>query len=289
MARNFSSGSNVQISPQDAFKCKDGGATIAFWLRTTQSNSNTGIASNWNGSSRGGLGILLNNVAGQVAFVANGGLSPGGNISTSGAAVNDGNWHHIAITFDRTGASNNCRLYKDGVFSNQGTLDANWVQGGQTMIIGAAADGFWARYNGDLAEWGHWDGKLTDLQIAALASGAPCGYVNPAKLELYLPFFESILDFGRNRFSVSNSSSVSTKAHPRVRNRLFSAMGASLTDAKPPLRELAGVKLSYRINGTKDGRRSHGKMNFGMFGSGRVTTSNYVYPSGFSPKVIVVM
>lgn len=289
MARNFSGGSNVQVGPADAFNVKDDGATVAFWLRTTQTNSNTGVMSNWNGSSRGGFGILTNNVAGQVAFVANGGLAPGGNISTTGAAVTDGNWHHIAITFDRTGASNNCRLYKDGVFSNQGTLDANWVQGGQTYIIGAAADGFWTRYNGDLAEWGHWNGKLTDLQIAALASGAPCGYINPAQLELYIPFFESILDFGRNRFGVSNSSSVTTKAHPRVRNGLFSSLGGFLADARPPLVDLAGANLSIKLNGTKQGRRSHGKRNFGMPGSGKLTTSNYVYPSGFTPRVIIVM
>lgn len=192
MARNFTGGNNVQIAPDGVFNVGPEGATLAFWLRTTQTNSNTGIMSNWNGSSRGGYGILINNVANQVAFVANGGLSPGGNISTSGTggAMNDGNWHHFAVTFDRTGAANNCRLFKDGVFSNQGTLDANWVQGGQTYIIGSAADGFWARYNGDLAEYGLWSGKLTDGQIAALGSGAPCSYIRPDILELYLPFLD---------------------------------------------------------------------------------------------------
>lgn len=181
----------MQIAPSEAFNCFAEGITVAFWLRTTQTSGNTGIASNWAGNSRGGFGVLLNNTAGQVQLVVNGGLSPGGSISTTGSpSMNDGNWHHFAATFDRTGNTNNCRVFKDGVYNNQGTINANWVQGGQTMIIGSAADGFWARYVGDLAEWGQWSTKLTDDQIAALAAGTPCGYVRPKKLELYLPFLD---------------------------------------------------------------------------------------------------
>lgn len=291
MARSFAGGNNVQIAPSEAFNCKGDGMTLAFWIRTTQTNSNTGVMSNWNGSSRAGYGILINNVAGQVAFVANGGLAPGGNISTSGAAMNDGNWHHIAITFDRTGAANNCRLYKDGAFSNQGTLDANWVQGGQTYIIGSAADGFWVRFNGDLAEWAVWDGKLSDSEIAALGAGAPAGYIRPKKIQLYIPFLETLLDFGRNRFGVTNSGgSVNTKAHPRVRSRLFRSTAGSYVDARPPVIDLAGSGVSIKMFGTRAGRPSHGQVNFGMPKSGRYTQSNYVPPlPTWKPKIIIAM
>lgn len=191
MARSFTGGSNVQIAPSEFFNCKSEGITIAFWMRSTQTSTNTGIASNWNGSSRGGFGVLQNSTAGQVQLAVNGGLAPGGNVSTTGSpSMNDGNWHHFAATFDRAGGTNNCRVFKDGAYNNQGNVDANWVQGGQTMIIGSAADGFWARYVGDLAEWGHWSKKLTDAEIAALAAGTPCSYISPQSLELYLPFLD---------------------------------------------------------------------------------------------------
>lgn len=190
MGRSFTGGQNVAIAPSEYFNCKGDGMTLAYWIRTTQVNSNTGVLSNWNGSSRGGFGSLLNNVAGQLTLTVNGGVAPGGNINTVGAAINDGNWHHFAATFDRTGAANNCRLFKDGVYNTQGTIGANWVQGGQTMVVGSASDSFWARYVGDLAEVGVWTCKLTDEQIAALAAGAPCSYARPDLLELYLPFLD---------------------------------------------------------------------------------------------------
>lgn len=296
MARSFTGGNNVQIAPNDAFNCKGDGMTLAFWLRTTQANGNTGILSNWNGSSRGGFGVLLNNSAGQVAFAVNGGVAPGGNVNTAGAAVNDGNWHHFAVTFDRTGATNNCRVFKDGAFSAQGTIGASWAQGGQTLIIGSAADGFWARYSGDLAEFGLWTGKLTDEQIAAMAAGAPASYMRPDALEAYLPFLTAPggapLDFGRNRFSVTNSGgTVATTAHPRVRTGLFSPFGHLYTEARPPLFEvIKAADLTYRLAGTRAGRASRGEMNLGMFASGRYTQSNYVPPPpDWQKKIIIVM
>lgn len=99
------------------------------------------------------------------------------------------------------------------------------------------------------------------------------------------------LDFSRNRFSVTNSGSTSTKAHPRVRMGLFSSMGASYVDAIPPVIDLAGAgTLSIRVFGTRSARPSHGQDNFGMFGSGRYTQSNYVPPAPtWKQKIIIVM
>lgn len=98
------------------------------------------------------------------------------------------------------------------------------------------------------------------------------------------------LDFGRNRFTVTNSGSTSTKAHPRVRMGLFSSMGHFYVNTKPPVLDLMGnITLTYRVKGTRPGRPSHGDMNFGMFGSGRYTQSDYVYVSTFKPRVIIVM
>lgn len=178
----------IQFQPNDAFNTKADGATWAIWLRTTQTSGNTGIVSYWAGNSRGGPAILLNNTAGNVGMFFGGGLD--GGVNCLGGGMNDGNWHHFAATFDRTGASNNIKVYKDGVYSNQGTSTANWGQGGQTMNIGAVADGFWARYVGDLAEFAIWDRKLSADEILALALGSPAGYISPQDLELYVPMLD---------------------------------------------------------------------------------------------------
>lgn len=99
------------------------------------------------------------------------------------------------------------------------------------------------------------------------------------------------LDFSKNRFSVTNSSSTSTKAHPRMRMGLFSTFGHSYVNAIPPLVELARqATLSFKVVGTRAGRRSHGDINFGMFGSGRLYTSTYVPPPpDWSPYIIVIL
>lgn len=99
------------------------------------------------------------------------------------------------------------------------------------------------------------------------------------------------LDFGKNRFSVTNNSSTSTKAHPRVRMGLFSSFGASYIDAIPPVIDLAkAATLSIKVIGTRAGRTSHGQINFGMFSSGRYTQSDYVPPPpDWMKKIIIVM
>lgn len=97
------------------------------------------------------------------------------------------------------------------------------------------------------------------------------------------------LDFGRNRFAVTNNSSTSTKAHPRVHMGLYSPFGFSLTDARPPVFEvMQAANLTFRVVGTRAGRASRGKMNLGMFGSGRLYTSDYEYPSTWTPKILVI-
>lgn len=99
-------------------------------------------------------------------------------------------------------------------------------------------------------------------------------------------------DLGRNRLAASSDNSAKTKAHPIVRMGLFRSWGGSYVDARPALRELAGVAtLSIRLNGTrlKTTGGAPVMMSFGMPWSGRLTVSNFVYPSGFTPRVIIVM
>lgn len=187
MARSFNN-TLIQFSPSDAFLTHGDGSTIAFWLRTTQTTSNTGLVSWWNGSSRGGEGVLINNVAGKMSMAFSGGID--GNILTTSAGWNDGNWHHFACSFDRTTTAGGVKLYKDGVADGTGARALSFGQGGQTLNIGAVADGFWGRYVGDMADFGMWDVKLDPLQIAALARGAPCSYIRPERLQVYVPMVD---------------------------------------------------------------------------------------------------
>lgn len=100
------------------------------------------------------------------------------------------------------------------------------------------------------------------------------------------------LDYSQNRLPVVTNTSTKINAHPPILMGLFRVWGGSYVNARPLLREMQGAAtLSIRFNGTRlsSVRASPGKISFGMPWSGRLTVSNYVYPSGFTPRVIIVM
>ncbi|WP_313804162.1 LamG-like jellyroll fold domain-containing protein [Flavobacterium sp.] len=96
--------------------------TFEAWIKTT-SNSNTGtggiqhvIADMGSSTGTGGrftLNLLFNNALR---------LEVNGNGISGTTPLNDGNWHHVAATYDPTLATNKVKLYVDGNLDGQGNL-----------------------------------------------------------------------------------------------------------------------------------------------------------------------
>ena len=140
----------------------NGNFTWEFWINTTDASSRNVLFGCWadNGMSGGSY---------TVGFTANGKInvqnreSSGGNegpFVVSATAINDGAWHHIAITqVDDGGSTKYFRIFVDGVLDAYDT-ETSWTQGtsGQEITIGGLsiiASSYEAarRYTGLISNW----------------------------------------------------------------------------------------------------------------------------------------
>ncbi len=119
-----------------------GDFTFEWFMKTTQ----TTRGFMW-GNTTGGVqnfGIEINQVANNTICVA-AGNSFTTIINKTSAGINDGNWHHIAIT--RSGSD--VRLYIDGVHVGNATNSATWGDTGGKVVGSTFGGNF---YNGRMDE-----------------------------------------------------------------------------------------------------------------------------------------
>ena len=93
------------------------------------------------------------------------------NVTTTGVTLNDGNWHHILVTYDGT----NVKIYVDGSLNNSST-NGTGATGTSTQIttIGASEQGTSRYYEGKIDEVSIWDSALSSSAITEIYnSGAP--------------------------------------------------------------------------------------------------------------------
>lgn len=96
-------------------------------------------------------------------------------------AINDGNWHHVAGTWD----GSTSKLYVDGVFVASKALTAH-TGNGVDLMLGAATQGACRNYTGLLDEVSVWSVPRTAEEIAA-DFAAPI-HPDAAGLEAYFDF-----------------------------------------------------------------------------------------------------
>ncbi|MFZ5424170.1 MAG: LamG domain-containing protein, partial [Patescibacteria group bacterium] len=109
----------VDVSDSTSLHLQYGGEiTLAAWIKTSDSSGNIIDKSAGNGTNRYGLG--LNSGLLRAAFVATD-YSGDNNITAYGStSVNDGNWHHVAITYEY--ATQAVKFYVDGNYEIEDTV-----------------------------------------------------------------------------------------------------------------------------------------------------------------------
>jgi hypothetical protein len=156
-------------------------STLAVWVKTTQTGSNThSQAPAITGVDQAGTTSDINwgtlNASGQIGIYVG---DSGGVYSTT--PVNDGQWHHVAIT--RDAFTGQVQLYIDGVLNGSAALDVG-TKAAQFYLIGALTDRNNAGYvtganyfNGQLDEVRIYNRVLTATEISALGQppSAPMG------------------------------------------------------------------------------------------------------------------
>ena len=160
-AMSFTGGQAVSLGNPPSLKIT-GNQTIEMWVKPT--NYASGRQNPYN-KAYAGEGTITQETNGYLNYYygidGNNGLNYQG--FTSGGAVNNGQWNHIAIVRDFT--NNQLRWYINGVLSSTGTPAYSYaVAGGNDVTIGT---GYAGGYDGLIDEVRVWNVARTTSQIQA--------------------------------------------------------------------------------------------------------------------------
>ncbi|NBO35899.1 MAG: hypothetical protein EBU89_08375, partial [Actinobacteria bacterium] len=107
--------------------------------------------------------------AGKLSFWLNGVSNISGGWLYSAATVTDGNWHHVAGTYD--GAT--LKIYVDGTLSNSRAVTSTIQTGTTPIYIGSRGGG--SRFQGSMYELRYWNVARSAAEIAASMNSALTG------------------------------------------------------------------------------------------------------------------
>ncbi len=165
--------------------------TICFWVRVSAfpgTGSESAILMDRRDTGGGGSGtiIAINDgqyaTAGTVFFQAN---PSGANPFSSFGTVNDGKWHHIAVTYGQN-VNDYVSIYIDGTYdSQQANSLAWWWPSGMSLLLGKSRDTYWKKLDGGLDDVRFYNRILSEAEIGTVKTG---GEPDGAALVLRLNF-----------------------------------------------------------------------------------------------------
>src|SRR5690606_35587806 len=152
----------------------NGSRTIEAWVKTNSGNNEQVIAAWGSEAFNGGRFTfrLANSGENDVIRVEIKGGGFNGTIN-----VNDGNWHHVAVTYNNSLTTNKYKLYVDGVLDTENNITQPLNTAAATdMIIGkrisASLGGY---FDGSIDEVRVWNVARTQEEIAANMDAEFCG------------------------------------------------------------------------------------------------------------------
>ncbi len=189
----FASSENDQISVPGHADFNSSTGTIMFWVRTTGTDTSTGVEFGAMLYDRrtdvGGRNgdVIVQTDAGNI-FVQAVGAGTGANSFSSTRTINDGLWHHIAYVYDQS-SSGSITLYIDGVqdATQANTTSWSWPPA-QPIELGRSHDGYWRVFNGSMDDVRVYNTMLTAQQIADVFIGDSASLVAPNAMVLRLNF-----------------------------------------------------------------------------------------------------
>lgn len=159
--------------------------TVEAWIRTTKitdpnSGGSQSVIVDWGAMGTGTrftFNVLWNNTIR---------LEVGGNGVNGSTAVNDGNWHHVAVVYNPSLSSNSIKLFVDGNLDGQGDLTVSVnTSNTNAILVGQRVDNV-NLFEGDIDEVRIWDIALSASQIASNYNKELCQF--GSNLKLYFQF-----------------------------------------------------------------------------------------------------
>ncbi len=161
-------GGQIVTPPNSDFDNSTG--TICFWVQYSiplSSFPGRGAEAAMLFDRRTTNGTIIGlNVGGDIEFQALGGV----NTFIGAKYVVDGNWHHVAITYDQS-SNGVVSLYVDGALdtSQANTNTWSWPPG-QEIELGRSHDPYWYVYDGQMDDFRMYNTVLTPTEIAAIGT-----------------------------------------------------------------------------------------------------------------------
>ncbi len=139
--------------------------SIELWFKSTQNADNIALVTTRNPSGTDN-GFALHLHQGRISYYTIDGAGSGTNLVNAEVQeqYDDGTWHHVVVTTDRTAGNNS--IYVDGVFKASATGDISYAFSGQNIELGAMYGNTYY-YNGLMDEVAFYDRKLSGAEIAA--------------------------------------------------------------------------------------------------------------------------
>ena len=209
-------GDYLGISASNDWGFGNGAWTIEFWVNTTDTQFDP-VSAYYGASPFTGWTVSVLN--GAVRFYASDGVSNSGYVTVSGSTtINDGQWHHVALTSELS--SNAVSCYVDGTLAGSATLSVSPSTTGQALWIGIASE---AIYN--------LEGYLADVRIVKGTAVYTSNFTPPTErltavantslLTCHLPY---IADGSSNAHSITVNGDTSVKPFTPYDNLKYSAV-----------------------------------------------------------------
>ena len=163
-------GNNDYVTMTDVNDVGTSDFTISTWFRySATENTLPQLVNKYNGGMGYGLEIVDDGSEddGKIrAFIKN--ASARINALSTGATAKDGDWHHVAATWDRDG---NLTVYLDGIAGTSvsiNTQSGDDIQNALAFVIGAENDHTAQFFKGFINEVAFWTAVLNEAQVQTL-------------------------------------------------------------------------------------------------------------------------
>ena len=166
----------ITLPPSSDFDSTNG--TICFWMNYAfplsglpGPGSEAAMFFDWR--TTGGTIIGLN-TSGTIEFqniYTNNGANFNNKI-TGADGIGDGNWHHVAVTYDQS-SNGVISIYIDGVLDTQGNTPGPWYWPTNDEIeLGRSHDPYWYLYNGQMDDFRIYNRILTASEVSTIGTEA---------------------------------------------------------------------------------------------------------------------
>lgn len=202
----------LDVSTGDLFA--DLPITMACWFKASNTTANHGLL-NISDNATGGQGIRLNaqgTAVGDPIRIVSVGTTTVIVETTTNYTANT--WTHACGVF---ASSTSRTVYINGGNSASSTVSST-ATGENRLFVGVtrAASSFSNFLSGDIAEVGIWNAALTSDEVLSLAKGFSPSLIRPQSLTIYAPMVRDLLDFSRNRLTITNNNTATVSTHTRV-------------------------------------------------------------------------